>query len=118
MTTTIIYHTPYRSEVYLDAMSNLALMGYDELDVLVNVIRGIHERNPLNYKTMWIQTAIYDFPFDPEMMTLQNWEDFLTHYYTHIETHIQQLVKPFNHTPKEIVVANINYEEMVIDYVF
>lgn len=118
MNSTIIYHTPYRSEAYLDAISNLSLMGYGEIEILVNVIQGIHEHNPLNYKTMWIQTAIYDFPFEPEDMTIQNWEEFLTHYYTIIENHIHLIVKPFNITPRMIVVANINYEEMVIDYVF
>lgn len=118
MTTTTIYHTPYRSEVYLDAMANLSLFGYDELDILHNILLGIHERNPLNYRTMWVTTASYDFPFQPEDITLQNWEECLYFYYDILQYHITQIVQPFHITPRKIVVANIDYSEMVIDYVF
>ena len=117
-TVTMMYHTPYHSEEYLDAMSNLSLSGYNEVDLLMNIIEGIHLRQTNEYRRVWIQNAKYDFPYDGEDISMTNWEEFLYHYYMIIERHIQRIVQPIPTPPRRVIVANIDYNEMVIDYVF
>lgn len=120
LTQTVIYHSPYRSEDYLDAITNYAFMGINETEAIANILYGIHSHDRAGFLQKWIEEKAYDFPFDGDVeagVSIDNWNDFLVHYYEIMDKELRKLVTPNNVNIQQIIVSQIDQDVMVIDYV-
>lgn len=114
------YHSPMLYGRFQEACDNLAMMGIRILDAVYAVLRGIHHRNVLHFQGAWICEASYDFPFedDPDAgINVENWIDYLTHYYEILRDVITLFVPPLPQPPSAMLIAELNFEIMVINYV-
>lgn len=114
------YHTPMNYDRFREACDNLAMMGIKVIDAVYAILRGIHHRNVLHFQGAWICEASYDFPFedDPDSeIRIENWIDYLSHYYEIMRDVITLFVPPLPHPPSHMLIAEMGFDKMVIKYV-
>lgn len=119
--TVMIYNTPLVSPVFLDAMSQLELVGVDFHDVCLACLQGIHHRQIQFFIENWIREIQYDFPYAPpcvDTIVFSSWYDFLNHYAFIIVKTMITIVKPLNVVPRFIMITSLTYDIMVVDYVY
>lgn len=114
------YHSPMLYERFQEACDNLSMMGVSVLDAIYAILRGIHHYNVLHFQGTWICDASYDFPFEDEPdaeINVENWIDYLTHYYEIMRDVITLFVQPLPHPPSAMLIAELSFDKMVISYV-
>lgn len=102
-----IYNTPFNHERYMEAMANLESKGLNPIDIVTSIIQGIH---------------MDDLYFTRNVYAMKNIHPGLEYAYLHnqylaIEHCIVMLVKPLP-IPLRIVVAQLDEEGFVVDYVY
>lgn len=101
------YHTPFTFSQYMEAMANLELKGINPIDVIISIIKGIHTNDLYFTRNFYVMKNIHpglDYAY-------------LHNHYLTIERCISLLVKPIP-IPLVIVIAQLDEEGFIVDYVY
>lgn len=104
---TILYHTPFDNPRYMEAMADLELKGLNPIEIVMSIIIGIH---------------MSDLYFTRNLYVMKNIHPGLEYVYLHnqyliIEQCIGMLVRPLPR-PESIVIAQMDEEGFIVDYVY
>lgn len=104
---------------FIDAISNLEVVAVDSYQLMRQVILDIHhQRDSIDE---WLSLVCYDFEFQsyrdgkPDLF-FKDWGSYMKHYYQKVRKVLQCRIKPIINPPKDLVIATLNSEEMVILY--
>ena len=103
----VIYHTPFDNPRYIDAMTDLELKGLDPVEIVTSIIVGIHMSDLYFTRNRFVMKHIHS---GLGYVELHN--QYLT-----IEQCIGMLVRPLP-LPDSIVIAQMNQEGFIVDYVY